>query len=134
MTIVAAPDMRDLMAAVGEVMLTWGYVESAILYRMAITQPDATPRTDSPLSRWRKAEAPTPEITALLSEIDRLAVVRHALAHGLTSASVDPSGEREPAVSCRAPAGKLEITLSTLNETRRSLHRLSHAIRSLPRR
>jgi len=129
----ADPDMQMLMAAVGEVLLTWGYVESAILDRLAALEgiPTKAPKT-SPVSRWKNAESPTPEIAEVLAEIERLAEVRNCLAHGLEAASVDPDDEHAPAVICRTQAGKRHISFSTMVDTQRRLHRLSHAIRALP--
>lgn len=127
------PDMPTLLTAVGEVLLCWGYVETAILDRLATIEiPAAKPPKASPLSRWKGAEAVTPEMRAILAEIDRLGDVRNSLAHGLTAASVNPDDDHAPAVTCRTPSGNRYIAFSTLLETRRDLHRLSHRIRSLP--
>lgn len=127
------PDMQTLMAAVGEVLLTWGYVESAILDRLeALELTSAKPSKASPLSRWKIAESPTPEIVEVLAEIDRLAEFRNCLAHGLEGASVNPDDAHAPAVTCRTPAGKRHISFSTLVDAQRRLHRLSHAILVLP--
>jgi len=127
------PDMQTLMAAVGEVLLTWGYVESAILDRLAVLEGASSkyPKT-SPISRWRNAETPTPEIAALLAEIERLADVRHCVAHGLETASVNPEDAHAPAVTCRTPVGRRRLSYETLVEAQRALHRLSHEIRALP--
>lgn len=125
--------MRDLMAAVGETLLAWGYVESAILDRLeAIEGASAKAPKTSPLARWKVAEPSTPKIGEVLAEIERLADIRNCLAHGLSAASVNLDDEFAPAVTCRTPAGKRHIAFVTLLDTRRSLHRLSHAIRSLP--
>jgi len=127
------PDMRDLMAAVGEVLLCWGYLESAILDRLtAIEGPSTKLSKSSPLSRWKTAKPTTPEIAEVLAEIDRLAQVRHCLAHGLEGASVNPADAHAPAVTCRTPAGQRQISYAILVETQRSLHRLTHVVRSLP--
>lgn len=129
----ATSDMPTLMAAVGEVLLCWGYVETAILDRLAtIEAPAARPSKASPSSRWKGAEAVTLEIRAILAEIERLADVRNCLAHGLTAASVNPDDAHAPAVTCRTPSGNRHIAFATLLETRRDLHRLSQLIRSLP--
>lgn len=127
------PDMRDLMAAVGEVLLCWGYVESAILDRLAeISGTRFKPSKTSPLARWKLAERDSPEVTELLAEVKRLACVRNCLAHGLTSATADPKDILGAAVVCRTPSGLQRIAFETLVETRRALRRLSHAIRTLP--
>ncbi|MER8371108.1 hypothetical protein [Mesorhizobium sp. M1406] len=125
------PDMRDLMAAVGEVLLCWGYVEAAIRKRLSVISPADMKASKTPvLLRWRKVEPPTPELAELLKEIDRLAIVRNCLAHGLASASANPWEPEEPEVACRLGEMDKTVTLSELRETARSLHRVSHAIRS----
>lgn len=128
------PDMPDLMAAVGEVLLCWGYVETAILERLAtIDGPVAKPPRISPLARWKRAETAEAEIITLQAEVERLAQIRNYLAHRLTSATADPRDVCGPAVVCRTPSGEQRIAFTTLIEIRSSLHRLSHAIRALPR-
>lgn len=127
------PDMRDLMAAVGEVLLTWGYFEAAILDRLTAIDDHAAGRAKtSPLFRWRTLEPITPTTAGMAAEIDRLAEIRHALAHGLKSATVDPDHPERASVTCRTIDGERRMAISTLIEARDSLHRLSHAIRSLP--
>lgn len=124
--------MRDLMAAVGEVLLCWGYVEAAIRKRLSVISPADMKASKSPvLLRWRKAEPPTPELAELLEEIDRLAIVRNCLAHGLASASANPWQPNEPEVSCQLNGVSRTIPLSQLQETARSLHRVSHAIHTI---
>jgi len=60
------PDMRDLMAAVDEVVLYCGYVEAAILERLAaIDGPAAKPPKISPLARWKRAETAKAEVIEL---------------------------------------------------------------------
>lgn len=127
----ATPDMRELMAAVGEVLLCWGYVENAILDRLAALGGEAAkPSKTSPLARWKRAETATVEVAKLHDEIERLADIRNALAHGLASATVDPKNTRGAGVTCRTPSGDRHIPFATLTETRHSLFRLSHAIRA----
>ena len=128
-----SPDMRDLMAAVGEVLLAWGYVEAAILDRLTAIDDHAAGRAKtSPLFRWRTLEPITPTPAGMAAEIDRLAEIRHALAHGLKSATVDPDQPERASVTCRTIERERRFELSILIEARGSLHRLSHAIRSLP--
>lgn len=129
------PDMRDLMAAVGEVLLCWGYVENAILDRIASIGSDAAkPSKTSVLVRWKQTETDTTEMAQLLEEIERMADIRNSLAHGLASASVDPKDTQGAAVVCRTPSGERRIPFTTLIETRDCLSRLSHSVRELPAR
>ena len=124
--------MRDLMAAVGEVLLCWGYVEAAILDRLAaIGEYTTMPLKTSPLARWKKAERATDRIAELQAAIERLADIRNALAHGLASATVGPNGKGGAAVVCRTSSGDQRIEFETLMETGRLLFRASHAVRAL---
>jgi hypothetical protein len=126
------PDMRDLMAEVGHVLLTWGYVEAAFRERLAKIEPtDIKPSKTPVLTRWRKAEPKTPAFVELSAEIERLAAIRNCLAHGLSSASANPWGSEEPEVVCKMPEGEVTISLSTLQEAQRGLHRASHRVRAL---
>ena len=65
---------RDLLAAVGEVMLRWGYLESAMLKTLG-----GSSRTPI-VQRWLTTVEPGAEIA---DEIKDAAAVRHLLAHGL---------------------------------------------------
>jgi hypothetical protein len=69
------PALHDLMAAIGYLLLRWGWFE-----------------------RWR-GEGETP------SELDAVRRMRNALCHELEGAYSDPEKDIEPFVRCRTPEG-----------------------------
>ena len=82
---------RDLLAAVGEVMLRWGYLESAML--KAVGGSSRTPI----VQRWLTTVEPGAEIA---DEIKDAAAVRHLLAHGLCEIQARPQNGGEAEVPC----------------------------------
>jgi hypothetical protein len=130
------PDMRDLMAAVGEVLLFWGYLETEIREHVARIEPsDAKPSKSPLLARWRKADSHSsnPQLAELFRDIEEVAAIRNYLAHGLSSASANPWSSDELEVVCRLPdGGRGSITLSGLRDAKRRLDSLRIRVRSLP--
>ena len=122
-------DMRDLMAAVGQALLCWGYAEAAIRDRVSAFSVPQTSGRGPALVRWREMGRTSAEAIQLVIEIEPLASIRNYLAHGLASASVYP--DAEPRVVCRLPEGKQTFNLSTLREVADQLHMISHRIRDL---
>lgn len=122
------PDLHDLMATVGEVLLRWGFLENAMRERLAALSEGEAGNTKVPLlTRWKAAErteAPAdPHFTQLVEDIRAAAVIRNSLAHGLSSASADPRGSEEPTVTCRNRDGKLiSYSISDLEKAKRKIH------------
>lgn len=134
------PDMRDLLAAVGEVLLTWGYLEHEMEQWIATICGSQVLRaaTRAPIiSLWRDAVArlainDTDIWAELLADVEVVASVRNLLAHGLSAASVDLRDSKEAHVVCRARDGtRRSIALSELLETERQLHSLRRRVREL---
>ena len=107
---------RDLLAAVGEVMLRWGYLESAMLKTLG-----GSSRTPI-VQRWLAMAEPGAEVA---DEIKDAAAVRHLLAHGLCEIQARPRHGGEAEVVCRDPDDALvRVTLGRLREVAHSLDRL----------
>jgi hypothetical protein len=121
--------MRDLMAAVGQVLLSWGYLEAAIRDRIMAINPELKSSMTPLRSLWHAVEPSTPEFEALYAEIASLADTRHCLAHGLSSANADPAAGKEPEVVCRTLTGDRAFTFSTLQGVAASLHRAAWSVR-----
>lgn len=134
------PNMRDLLATVGEVLLKWGFLEHDMEEWLNSVQ--ALERTASaervPIIRlWREeigssARGAKDTRATLLADVEVVASVRNHLAHGLWSASANPWGGKEAEVVCRARDGTYRsITFSELLETERRLHSLRERVRML---
>lgn len=107
---------RDLLAAVGEVMLRWGYLESAML--KALGGPSKAPV----VQRWLAKAEPG---TGIADAIKDAAAVRHLLAHGLCEIQAQPRHGGDAEILCRDPDNVLvRITLGGLREVAQSLDRL----------
>ena len=124
-------EMRDLLAAVGEVLLRWGFLEHEM--EKWLVGPET-----SILSRWRDTVRRSDDVDGtganLLADVKEVASVRNLLAHGLWSASVDTRNGEEAKVVCRATDGhKHTITLSKLQEMERRLHALKVRVGQLRR-
>src|SRR5689334_1592162 len=121
------PDMRDLMATVGELLLLWGYLESAVRQRVAsIEATDSKTSKASILARWRKAEKATrpkdSKLAQIFADIEEVAAMRNCIAHGLTSASANPWSSDEPEVVCVMPdASCRSITMSEMTNAKTRL-------------
>ena len=129
--------MRDLMAAVGEVLLFWGFLETAMREYLAVIHPvEAILPTKAPvLSQWRKVKADRRDarFVQLFADIEEAAELRNCLAHGLSSASADPWSREEAAVICITPDGsRRSITIYEMHEARDRLHRMTNRVRDLP--
>ena len=116
---------RDLLAAVGEVMLRWGYLESAMLKTLG-----GSSRTPI-VQRWLAMAEPGAEVA---DEIKDAAAVRHLLAHGLCEIQARPRHGGEAEVVCRDPDDVLvRITFGRLREVAQSLDRLRLGIEATSR-
>lgn len=122
------PDMRDLMATVGEVLLLWGFLESAIRDRLAaLSDGKATNKSAPLLTMWQHAEQAAvpndPRLRQLVEDIATVAAIRNTLAHGLSSASADPHGFVEPRVVCHGRDGaSIVYPLSSLEQAKQQIH------------
>lgn len=99
----AAPSelaFSDLMAAVGEVLLRWGYLELEMLKKLEANGEGSMPRA-APLQRWRVAAVrSSSDVSAWTEEIERAAQIRNLLAHGLIGGHAQPEAGA-PHVVCR---------------------------------
>lgn len=103
----ASPDLKDVMAAIGEVMLRWGFLESVMLDRLGNVGVELH-ATAPPIQQWRRACIGVGQPFALwLGEIEQAAAIRNLLAHGLCEARSLPT----PEVRCRQAGGE-SVTLS----------------------
>lgn len=136
-----APNMRDLLAAVGEVLLKWGFLEHDMekwlrRERRAVERMLSADRTPI-IKLWRdtvrlSAADATGTRSALLADVEEVASVRNSLAHGLWSASANPWNGSQAEVVCRGRDGTYRsITFSELLETERRLHSLRERVRIL---
>ncbi len=106
----------DLLAAVGEVMLRWGYLESAMLRALGGSSRKPI------VQRWLAMAEPG---TGIADQIQDAAAVRHLLAHGLCEIQAWPNSGGEAEVVCRDPDDLLvRITLGRLRDVAQSLDQL----------
>ena len=90
----------DLMAAVGEVLLRWGYLELEMLKKLEASRELPSGRT-GPLQQWRVASARSSSAaSAWTAEIERAGQIRNLLAHGLVGGNARPEAG-DPHVVCR---------------------------------
>lgn len=117
--------VRDLLAAVGDVMLRWGFLESAMSQTL-----NGSPRTPSIFQRWL-ASADTDDET--IAEIKDVAAIRHLLAHGLCEVHAQPGHDGDAEVLCRDPDGALvRIPLRQLHDAAQRLDLLRLKIAKSP--
>jgi hypothetical protein len=104
----------DILAVVGAIMLRWGLLETAMLERLG--ERRATPGL---FARWRSACGPSAET---VREIERLAAIRHLLAHGLCGVEGRAAGAGTASVLCRREDGSTStISLVALRATAQDL-------------
>ena len=95
------PELRDLMAAIGYLLLRWGWLE-----------------------RQLGGAAPPAELGGVRS-------IRNLVCHGLEAASSDPTGAVDPLVQCRDSKGqRVTVTYSDLQDAIRALERFGGTLRS----
>lgn len=120
----------DLMAAVGEVLLRWGYLELEMLKKLEVGREGSMPRA-APLQQWRVAGARAlADVSGWTEEIERAAQIRNLLAHGLIGGHAQPE-VGAPHVVCRDLDGvrhqikhaDLIAAAQTLDLLRLRLHR-----------
>lgn len=88
------------MAAVGEVLLRWGYLETEMLKKISESGYGPTPHS-TPIRQWRLVSARSAsDLSAWTDEIERAARLRNLLAHGLIGGSAQPV-KGDPGVTCR---------------------------------
>ena len=122
----------NLMAAVGEVMLRWGYLEVEMLKKLASSGYGAMPRA-TPLQQWRIVSArAASDVSAWTEEIERSAQVRNLLAHGLIGGHAQPT-VGDPGVVCRDMDGQHhEISYDTLTDAAKILDIVRHRLHREP--
>lgn len=128
--------MRDLMATVGELLLLWGFLETAIRKRLAaIHTAEGKPPTKTPVfAQWRHAEAERgdPRLAQLFADIEEVATLRNCLAHGLSSASANPWRGEEAAVVCVMHDGsRRRFTIGEMQEAKDRLHVITNCVHDL---
>lgn len=121
---------KDLTAAVGEVMLRWGFLEDEMLKKVEASGHILLPRAP-PIQQWRLASTRSAlDVSGWTDEIERAAQIRNMLAHGFVGGSSQPA-EGEPFVVCRDIDGErrslaydtLKATAQAIDLLRRRLHR-----------
>jgi hypothetical protein len=94
------PQLHDLMAAVGYLLLRWGHLERQL--------GGATPPT----------------------QLDSVRSIRNLICHGLEEASSDPRLESDPVLRCRDPKGqRVMLTYSDLQDAIRTLEQVGGALK-----
>jgi hypothetical protein len=131
------PTMHDLMATVGEVLLLWGFLETAVRKRLAVIHAaeTKTPTKVSMLTQWRKTEADGGDrhLAQLFADIEEVATLRNYLAHGLSSASANPWCSEEAAVVCVTSDGtRRTVTISEMQHAKDRLHTITNRVHDLP--
>lgn len=92
--------VSDLLAAVGEVMLNWGYLEVEMLKKLEASGHSLLPRV-APIQQWRTASVRcASDVSAWTDEIERAAQIRNQLAHGFVGGYAQPV-DGHPCVICR---------------------------------
>ncbi|MEW5685748.1 MAG: hypothetical protein AB1942_12580 [Pseudomonadota bacterium] len=96
-----SPNLHDLMAAVGYLLLRWGNLE-----------------------RQLNGASPPPELDTVRS-------IRNVVSHGIEEASADPTSGAEPLLRCRDRKGQLvTVTYADLLLAIRALERFRGALAS----
>ncbi|SDB00122.1 hypothetical protein SAMN02927914_06887 [Mesorhizobium qingshengii] len=130
------PTMRDLMATVGELLLLWGFLETAIRKCLAVIHTaEGKPPTKAPvLTQWRHAEADGGDrrLEQLFADIEEVATLRNCLAHGLSSVSANPWRGEEAAVVCVMHDGSRRcFTIGEMQEAKDHLHVTTNRVHDL---
>ena len=122
----------DLMAAVGEVMLRWGYLEVEMLKKLEASGQGLVPRA-APIQQWRLASARSAsDVSAWTEEIEHAVQIRNLLAHGLIGGHSQPA-EGDPAVICRDIDGQRHtVSYDALMAAARNLDLLRLRLRREP--
>lgn len=111
---------RDMLAAVGEVMLTWGFLETSMLNALEGRGHQKI------VASWLAAAKPSPDIAEAIKDA---AGVRNHLAHGLCGIEAQPATCDEARVICRDPDnGRVALPLSRLRDVTRFLDELRREI------
>lgn len=120
------------MAAVGEVMLRWGYLEVEMLKKLEASGYALQSRAAA-IQQWRIASArAAPDVSGWADEIERAVQIRNLLAHGLIGGSSQPA-DGEPAVLCRDIDGEHHsVSYDTLTAAAQNLDLLRLRLRREP--
>lgn len=120
------------MAAVGEVMLRWGFLETEMLKKLGASGYGPIPRA-APLQQWRIVSARSAsDVSAWTEEIERSAQIRNLLAHGLIGGDARPT-VGDPGIVCRDMDGQHHaISYETLLATAKILDIVRHRLRREP--
>lgn len=122
----------DLMAAVGEVMLRWGFLEIEMLKKLEASDREQFPRL-SPIQQWRIVSKPSSlSVAAWTAEIENAVQIRNLLAHGLVGGHAQPE-EGSPRVVCRDIDGEhRDVTYAALVSAAQNLDLLRLRLRREP--
>lgn len=120
------PELRDVLAAIGKVMLCWGYLEALMLEKLWECGVACHP-TAPPIQQWRNAGRQFgPVFASWTEEIEAVAAIRNKLAHTINGARSLPN----PEVLCRAECGRIVVlSLSELELAARNIDDLRLRLR-----
>ncbi len=100
------PNLHDLAASIGKVQIYWSFLETEMRNQLKAVAPSNVVSRGPTMSHWRKAlpvliaKATDDSLSRLLFDIDQAAAKRNILAHGIQSASGDPSQSGGAFVVC----------------------------------
>lgn len=114
------PTLHDLAAEIGQVLICWSFLENEMRKQLVEAETTADIARGPIISHWRAhlRRFTRGDYKDPISAVDRIAVGRNLLAHGIQSVNADPWIESSATVTRSAPGG--------------SSHQLTiHAIRRL---
>lgn len=125
--LVHEPNMRDLMAAVANVLLHWGWLEEEVRTRIKAVDPDRQLSERSVWVHWREVEPDACQ--RIRTNIETLVDVRNCLAHGLCEANADTRSGSEPHVVCHTGASQRHFKISELERVADALNVARNEVR-----
>jgi len=125
------PTIDDLKFEIGQVQVCWSFLEIEMRHDLAAWGLDMTAVKGPIITRWRNhmrevaAKQITKELADYIDTVERLAISRNLLVHGIQSLSADPWKEASALVVCAASDGSLHtVTIEMLRDLSREINKV----------
>ncbi|MFQ6238262.1 hypothetical protein [Sinorhizobium meliloti] len=130
------PTLRDLASEIGQVQIYWSFLESEMRRELKAVVDQERIARGPIISHWRTylkslvGGSNHSVIIDHLEALEKIAIIRNLLAHGIRSANADPWMGGSAHVVCTGPDGvKHQFTIEMIRELSEEIDRVRRSIR-----
>jgi hypothetical protein len=133
------PTLKDLKQEIGEVLVYWSFLETEIRRQLKSAGLNADISKGPIISHWRayvqqRAKQSGNELVEWFWDpVEKAAISRNLIAHGIHSLSADPRKAGDPEIVCRSLDGKMHsLSIVALRKLSEDIDHIRRSIVSFP--